>query len=486
MKLSIARRWVIATGLATALIGAIQSPITNAQTGLSCQVNYTLTNQWGSGFQADVVVRNTGTSVINGWTVAWSAASGQQIGQMWNATFTQSGSQVSAKNVDWNASIAAGGSQSFGFTATTTGSLAVPSSFTVNGVVCGGSVSPTATRTPAATATRTPIATATRTPAVTATRTPVATTTRTPIATATVVPTNPPVSNGLIGWATVAGSGLSTTTGGTGGSTVTAANFTELQNYAKSSSPMIIKFSGTMQGTLTVASNKTIIGSNGALIQGNVKISGAQNIILQNFAINGNSCSSYDNCRAGSDALGISNSHHIWADHLTITNGQDGNFDINNGSDFITVSWSKFGYTTNKEHRFSNLIGSSDDAASTDSGKLNVTFHHNWWFGGAMQRMPRTRFGKIHVFNNLYTTTGNDYCVSSGYQSKVLLENNAFIGVNTPHRLHDGDLKAVGNLYQNTSGDQISTGVAFTPPYSYSAEAASSLSSSVQAGAGAK
>ncbi|MCA0351785.1 MAG: cellulose binding domain-containing protein [Chloroflexi bacterium] len=478
MKLSIARRWVIATGLATALIGVIQSPITNAQSGLSCQVNYAVTNQWGSGFQADVVVRNTGASVINGWTVAWSAASGQQVGQMWNATFTQSGSQVSAKNVDWNASIAAGGSQSFGFTATTTGSLAVPSGFTVNGVSCGGSISPTATRTPAATATRTPAATATRTPAATATRTP--------IATATVVPTNPPVSNGLIGWATVAGSGLSTTTGGAGGSTVTAANFTELQNYAKSSSPMIIKFSGTMQGTLTVASNKTILGSNGALIQGNVKISGAQNIILQNFAINGNSCSSYDNCRAGSDALGISNSHHIWADHLTITNGQDGNFDINNGSDFITVSWSKFGYTTNKEHRFSNLIGSSDDAASTDSGKLNVTFHHNWWFGGAMQRMPRTRFGKIHVFNNLYTTTGNDYCVSSGYQSKVLLENNAFIGVNTPHRLHDGDLKALGNLYQNTSGDQISTGVAFTPPYSYSAEAASSLSSSVQAGAGAK
>ncbi|MFD3162558.1 cellulose binding domain-containing protein [Herpetosiphon sp. NSE202] len=485
MKLTTARRWMLATGLVTALIGTIKSPITNAQAGLSCQVNYAITNQWGSGFQADVVVRNTGTSVINGWTVAWSTPSGQQINQAWNATVSQNGSQVSAKNVDWNASIAAGGNQSFGFTATTTGSLAVPSSFTVNGVVCGGGVSPTATS-PVATATRTPGPTATRTPGPTATRTPAPTATRTPVATATVVPTNPPVSNGLIGWATVSGAGLSTTTGGAGGSTVTAANFTELQNYAKSSSPMIIKFSGTMQGTLTVASNKTIIGNNKALIQGNVKVSNSQNIILQNFTINGNSCASYDECRAGNDALGISNSHHVWVDHLTITNGQDGNFDINNGSDFITVSWSKFGYTTNKEHRFSNLIGSSDDSASTDSGKLNVTFHHNWWFAGAMQRMPRTRFGKIHVFNNLYTATGNDYCVSSGYQSKLLLEKNAFIGVNTPHRLHEGDLKAVDNLYQNTTGDRISTGVAFTPPYSYNAESANSVNSSVQAGAGAK
>jgi len=184
-------RWRICLLLIAIILSSLSYTNANAQTGLSCQVNYAITNQWGGGFQADVVVRNTGTSVINGWTVAWSAASGQQIGQMWNATFTQSGTQVSAKNVDWNANIAAGGSQSFGFTATTTGSLAVPSSFTVNGVTCGGSVSPTAT-TPAATATRTPtsVPTATRI----ATSIPTAINAATSVPTATRTPTSVPTA----------------------------------------------------------------------------------------------------------------------------------------------------------------------------------------------------------------------------------------------------------------------------------------------------
>ncbi|MBM7843217.1 cellulose binding domain-containing protein [Herpetosiphon giganteus] len=185
------KRWRICLLLIAILVSTFSYTNTKAQASLSCQVNYAITNQWSGGFQADVLINNTGTSAITGWTVAWSAPSGQQIGQIWNATVSQNGSQVSATNVDWNASIAAGGSQGFGFTATTTGSLAVPSSFTVNGVVCGGGVSPTAT-VPVATATNQPtiIATATNGP----TNVPTATRVPTSVPTATRMPTSVPTA----------------------------------------------------------------------------------------------------------------------------------------------------------------------------------------------------------------------------------------------------------------------------------------------------
>ena len=82
-------------------------------------------------------------------------------------------------------------------------------------------------------------------------------------------------------------------------------------------------------------------------------------------------------------------------------------------------------------HRFSNLIGSADDVPS-DVGHLNVTFHHDWWAENVNQRMPRTRNGKIHVFNNLFTSAGNRYCTNAGISRSLLVENNVYIGVNNP------------------------------------------------------
>jgi len=114
-----------------------------AQSTLSCKIDYTLVNQWGGGFQADVKINNTGSSAINSWTLGWSFANGQTITQMWNASYTQSGANVSAKNLNYNGSIAAGGSANFGFTANSGSTNSIPASFTVNGVTCGGTPPPT-------------------------------------------------------------------------------------------------------------------------------------------------------------------------------------------------------------------------------------------------------------------------------------------------------------------------------------------------------
>jgi pectate lyase len=73
------------------------------------------------------------------------------------------------------------------------------------------------------------------------------------------------------------------------------------------------------------------------------------------------------------------------------------------------------------------LIGSSD-SATADIGKLRVTLHHNM-FVNVIQRMPRVRFGQVHLFNNYYdlaTTDGYGYSWGVGIQSQIYAQNNFF------------------------------------------------------------
>ncbi|MFE9601070.1 cellulose binding domain-containing protein [Streptomyces hokutonensis] len=102
----------------------------------ACSVAYRITNQWAGGFQADVQVTNTGSTTWNGWALGWSFADGQQIGQLWNADWTQSGATVAARNVSWNGTVAAGSSVGFGFTGSWSGVNTKPASFRVGDRAC--------------------------------------------------------------------------------------------------------------------------------------------------------------------------------------------------------------------------------------------------------------------------------------------------------------------------------------------------------------
>ena len=173
------------------LAGAL--PSIRAQSSVSCAATYSIVNQWPGGFQGSVVVTNTGSAAINGWTIAWAFPNGQTMTQMWNATYTQSGVNISAVNMSWNATLSAGGSVNPGFLANWSGTNGAPASITLNGTTCskpgGGTVTFTPTRTTTATITQT----STRTPTATTTRTPTATATGpTPTFTATATRTNTP------------------------------------------------------------------------------------------------------------------------------------------------------------------------------------------------------------------------------------------------------------------------------------------------------
>ncbi|MBL6275613.1 cellulose binding domain-containing protein [Micromonospora fiedleri] len=143
MPRTIRRVIVLATATATTLAAGVLTTLTASAAATGCRVDYRITNQWGGGFGADVTVTNLGDP-LNGWTLTWAwPAAGQQVTQAWNATVSQSGAQVSARNVDYNATIGTNASTGFGFNGSWTGTNPVPTSFALNGTTCTGATSPT-------------------------------------------------------------------------------------------------------------------------------------------------------------------------------------------------------------------------------------------------------------------------------------------------------------------------------------------------------
>ena len=153
-------------------------PSPTTPSGSSCTVNYTISNQWNNGFTTDITIVNNSNTPINGWTLTWTFANGQQVTSSWNATVTQVGNQVTASQVasHWNGHLSAnGGSVNFGMQGTHTGSNPIPVDFVLNGTACNDNpplpttAPPTATTVPPTATTIPPTATAVPTSPPTAT-----------------------------------------------------------------------------------------------------------------------------------------------------------------------------------------------------------------------------------------------------------------------------------------------------------------------------
>ena len=328
--------------------------------------------------------------------------------------------------------------------------------------------------------------------------------------------TTPPPASPLVGWAAVEGNGVTTTTGGGDATPVTVTNLTDLQNAVLGTDPAVIYVKGVMDpGELRPGSNKTIVGLCGAELHGHMEVTGATNVIIRNIKIVGygvGDCTldpGFDpatGCSSGQDAITVQrSSNHIWFDHCDISDGTDGNLDVTNSANFVTISWTKFHYTARTDdvgddstgaagHRYSDLVGGSDNA-TVDADLLNVTWHHNWWADNVVERQPRVRFGENHLFNNYWASPTTNYCVRAGIQAHILIENSVFDNVKSPHQFNNAtdemtaSITANGNVYNNTTGTQVTGGggPAFTdPPYEYTLDDADAVPALVQAGAGPK
>ncbi|GAB3076239.1 cellulose binding domain-containing protein [Micromonospora schwarzwaldensis] len=141
------------TVLLASAAAAVAMPAGAAAAG--CSVNYAVASQWQGGFGANVTITNLGDPV-SGWTLTWSYGAGQTVTQAWSATVTQSGANVTARNVDYNAAIPTNGTASFGFNGSWTSSNPAPTSFALNGVTCTGGTTPTTSPTSSPTPTPTP------------------------------------------------------------------------------------------------------------------------------------------------------------------------------------------------------------------------------------------------------------------------------------------------------------------------------------------
>ncbi|HHY84150.1 MAG TPA: hypothetical protein GYA07_01250 [Verrucomicrobia bacterium] len=281
-----------------------------------------------------------------------------------------------------------------------------------------------------------------------------------------------PINFDHVGFAGVAG----TLTGGAGGPTQTVSSSAQFISAVTATGPRVVQVSGQIDlngsgtGSVNIQSDKTIVGlGTNATVLGQLQISGRSNVIIRNLIISNNGeAESLDGVRI------VNGSHHIWVDHCTFVDCGDGELDNTVGADYITISWCKFYYTRDNGHNFVNLIAASD----FDSGNYRITFHHNWYSTMCRQRMPMSRYGTVHLFNNFYNSPGNGYCSNARTNAQFLSEHNVYRDVRDPiFKESNGRIRTVGNLYQNCTG-RIDPGtdvldpILTPPPYPYNLDPA--------------
>lgn len=315
--------------------------------------------------------------------------------------------------------------------------------------------------------------------------------------------------NKPIGWATVGG----TVTGSSNKNAITVTNINDFLSAMTGSDQKTIYIKGTItvNGKVTVkdCSNKTVYGLPGSSFSnlkhssnvdesGILSMSRCSNIILRNLTFKGAGAYDID----GNDNLTLQTCDYIWVDHCDFQDGVDGNFDANNGSDHLAVTWCRFRYLIkpyaggsggSDDHRNTNLWGGSD-SSTKDAGKLRTTFANCWWDEGCHERNPRVRFGQVHVVNCYYSYEGNNYCIGAGYKSNIYADYNNFDNVNKPWACYatksgktDYNITMKNNIGQSDIQQRSGSNAYFNPysVYSYSPYAASEVKTQVSGHAGA-
>ena len=131
-----------ALALSAAGLGAGVLSATPAYAATGCSVAYTVPSQWNTGFTANIVITNLG-SALTSWSLGYSYGGNQTLQSGWNGTWTQSGANVTVANASWNGSVATNGTVTIGANFNYSGTNTSPTTFTLNGATCTGSVTGT-------------------------------------------------------------------------------------------------------------------------------------------------------------------------------------------------------------------------------------------------------------------------------------------------------------------------------------------------------
>lgn len=111
--------------------GAVASPPT-------CEIQYIVHGTWPGGYNAQIWIKNTGNTSINGWNLTWAYPGDDTVThRAWSAKWSQDAANVSAVNYPWNAAIKPGKRTTIGFIGAS-GMLkdSPPEQFWLNGQPC--------------------------------------------------------------------------------------------------------------------------------------------------------------------------------------------------------------------------------------------------------------------------------------------------------------------------------------------------------------
>ena len=279
-------------------------------------------------------------------------------------------------------------------------------------------------------------------------------------------------------------------TGGDGGATVTVRTAEEFSERVKAPEILVVVVEGNLAiGTVSVASNKTILGaSRAATLTGNLLLGpAASNVIVKNLNFTN---PMGKNGKGGGDGVTIRGAKLVWVTQCTFFDCGDGCVDVTEGADWVTVSWCKFYFSRQPEHRFTMIAAGRDKDRKKKEvkNKLHITLHHNWWADRCESRMPSATKARLHMYNNYFTCEGNSYCSNARDKTELLSEHNYYEGVRNPLYTEDGAmLKTAGNIFEKCTGmmEKKNEDV-FDPPYKYSPDKAGKVPGIVRAGAGVR
>lgn len=263
----------------------------------------------------------------------------------------------------------------------------------------------------------------------------------------------------LEGFATLNADGQNGVYGGRDGQTVTVTNQADLTRYVTATEPYTIRVQGKItispQGTeLKVNSDKTIIGvgATGEISEGGFFLGvGVHNVIIRNLTI-GNTKIASDTTGKEYDYDGIQmdTAHHVWIDHCTFHDINDGMIDSRKDTTHLTVSW-------NVLHDHNKAFG----IGWTENVTAQMTIHHNI-IRDTVQRNPSTdNVLRAHLYNN-WLLRVSSYGNYARQGTNMVLENSVFDQVNEPHYYDTGSLVAIGNIYRNTTGQKESSGSTYS------------------------
>ena len=189
----------------------------------------------------------------------------------------------------------------------------------------------------------------------------------------------------------------------------------------------------------------------------------SENIIIRNLSLIGPGSVDID----GVDLI-TNQGKHIWIDHCTLVDSQDGALD-SKVCDWSTYTFINFYYTDRSySHAYTCGCGWAEGTMI-----LHLTFANNIWGAGCVRRLPQCGDCYVHLVNNYHNCPGNSAGMAINDNCKALVEGNyAASGVKYP-LTGSGSGRHVTSKDNSFSNSQI--GDVVTVPYQYTKIAAADV-----------